>query len=160
MGFLKRDREERARIDITKTTQEEMENRIARKVVDMLAEEAFLDNAYFLEVVETTAQKAAAETAEALKKAALLRRRDDWAYSRMNRRLYAHYTNGENDEEIAIALDARKGDDYLYLIPMRYKRRMPFDAIEKEIHIPASVIARETKRIVLELFDALTEGGK
>ena len=99
-------------------------------------------------------------TIRELERARLLRRADDVAYSEISSRLYEYYKNPAGYPDIQRAIDNIRDDPYFEIIPRYYSQKIYVDTLSQMYGCDISTIARNKKRLCLQIYmDARKEAG-
>lgn len=93
-----------------------------------------------------------------LKKAGALRSNDSISYSEVSRALSDYYRSGQDNAEIKQALEAISADEYARVIPLYYGAGMTLEAVAMELGVDVTTIARNKKRLCLDIYTMLGKG--
>lgn len=104
---------------------------------------------------EATIKKIVEITIKELKRKSIIKDMTDVIYNEISERIEKHYVDGEQDIKLKEALEELKKDCYIDVIEMYYKERLTSESIAEKLHVNASTIKRNKKRLCLEIYELL-----
>lgn len=97
-------------------------------------------------------------TVHELKRSGALRNNESIGYSEVSRALYDYYRSGMENAEIGQALEAISADEYARIIPLYYGTGMTLESVALEMGVDVTTIARNKKRLCLDIYTMLGKG--
>lgn len=108
-----------------------------------------------MEIINSTADKAAKKTVAELKAAGALKDNTSIIHKEVSKALRSYYQAGQKDKDLEEALSQLKDDIYIDIIPLYYYSGNTIEHIASAYDVDVSTITRNKKRLCYEIYELM-----